>query len=84
MESTSGWPWHETLAVAADGDVVQIRQILFGMIQDYLTDMGVRTGSVLECIENRPNEVLVKLPTGEDRLIGWDYAWFISVTRGVG
>jgi len=81
MESASGWPWQQTLAMASQGEVVQIKEILFGMIRDYLQEMGIGRGSVLECIENRPNEVLVRLPTGETRLIGWDYAWFVYVTR---
>ncbi|MFO8173647.1 MAG: FeoA domain-containing protein [Longimicrobiales bacterium] len=81
MESISGWPWQQTLATVEKGDVVQIQEILFGMIKDHLQGMGIRKGSVLECLDNRSNEILVRLPNGETEVIGWDHAWFVCVSR---
>jgi len=78
-ESTSDWPWSETLALAAHGDLIQVAEILFGTIRDHLWEMGIEKGSVVECLDNRPQWVLVQLADGGRRKITRDYAWFICV-----
>ena len=79
MEAVSKWQWRKSLAMAGEGDVVQVDQILFGTIRDHCWELGIRTGSMVECLENHDRWVLVRLGDGEEKCLTRDYAWFISV-----
>ena len=84
METTQNWPWDKTLALAGQGALFQVEEILFGTIRDHLWEMGVRTGSMIECVENRSQGVRVKLPDGRTRDVARDYAWFVCVRPAPG
>lgn len=79
MESTSNWPWTDTLAMANKGDLCQVEEVLFDSIENHLQDMGVGRGSVVECLDSRPQWLLVRLPDGNQRRISRDYAWFVRI-----
>jgi hypothetical protein len=81
MGVPSTWSWQTSLALAEHGDVVQVKDVLFGMIRDHLEDLGIRRGSVLECLQNGSGSILVSLPDGERAKVERQYAWFVSVER---
>ncbi len=64
---------------AREGNLLQVRTILFGVIQDYCRELGIQPGRVMECVEQDPAWVLVHLPDGGQRRIEWESAWSIAV-----
>lgn len=79
METTQNWPWDKTLALAGQGALFQVEEILFGTIRDHLWEMGVRKGSMIECVENRSQGVRVRMPDGRTEDVARAYAWFIRI-----
>ncbi len=83
MGTVSKWPWRQSLAMAREGELLEVKEILFGSLRDHLWTIGVREGSLLECLGKDDAGVEVRLPNGKGTKIERDYAWFISVEPGL-
>ncbi|MGK7311528.1 MAG: FeoA domain-containing protein [Candidatus Longimicrobiales bacterium M2_2A_002] len=79
MEPLTHWPWPRSLAMAQPDSVVEVDDILFGAIRQRCSEMGVRKGSVITCLDHGDEWVDVELPSGDNRRLTRAYAWFISV-----
>lgn len=79
MPALKDWPWPRSLAVVDPESVVEVEDILFGAIRDRCSEMGVRRGSVITCLEHGDDWVEVELPSGDSLRLSRAYAWFISV-----
>jgi len=81
MGAVLKWPWSQSLAMAREGDVLEVREILFGSIRDHLWEVGVRKGATLEHLGRDAEAVAVRLPDGSGVKVARDHAWFVVVGR---
>ena len=58
---------------------MRVDDILFGAIRDRCSELGVREGSVITCLDHGDDWVDIELPSGEVVRLSRSYAWFISV-----
>ena len=65
--------------MAAEGDVLEVKEILFSSLRSHLHDKGVSEGSRLECLAKDEEGVDVRLPDGRGAKVESDYAWFVAV-----
>ena len=75
------WPWSQSLALARKGEVLEVTQILFGTVRDYLWKAGVREGATLEHLGKEEDGVQVRLGDGRGVRVDRHDAWFIVVER---
>jgi hypothetical protein len=68
-----------SLALAREGDFLEVKEILFGGLRDHLRKIGVREGATLEHLGQDDAGVEVRLPDGRGVRVHQDYAWFIVV-----
>ncbi len=78
MYTSLDWPWGRALAASRVGQVIQVEYVLFDTVRDRLAEMGIRVGSVLECLESEPLSVRVRLPNGGETQVSRAFAWFVS------
>ena len=83
MRAISNWPWKKSLAMAGPGDSLRVGRILLDAIRDHCWELGIEQGSMVECLDNRSQWVLVRLPDGRKERVLRDYAWFIAVDRSM-
>lgn len=83
MGAVPGWPWNQSLALAREGDVLEVRDILFGSIREHLSEVGVRKGATLEYIGKDDKALSVRFPDGNGVKVARDHAWFVLVERGI-
>jgi hypothetical protein len=81
MGAVLKWPWSLSLAMAREGDVLEVREVLFGSIRDHLWGVGVRKGAKLEYLGRDDEAVAVRLPDGNGVKVARDHAWFVVVER---
>lgn len=81
MGAVLEWPWDQSLAMAREGDVLEVKEILFGSIRNHLWEVGVRRGATLEHIGSDEEAVAVLLQNGNGVKVARDYAWFVVVER---
>ena len=81
MKPHAAWPWSESLgAVRADpGQVLRVRQILFGMVRDRCHEIGLEEGTELRYWERTPEGVTLELRGSGRRTLELPYAWFVQV-----
>lgn len=79
MAGALRWPMDHSLAQARPGDVLEVKEILFGGLRDHLRKIGVREGATLEHLGMRDAGVEVRLGDGRGVRVHQDYAWFIVV-----
>jgi hypothetical protein len=79
MASALRWPMDHSLAQAREGDVLEVKEILFGGLRDHLRKIGVREGATLEHLGQDDSGVEVRLGDGRGVRVHQDYAWFIVV-----
>lgn len=65
--------------MAAEGDVVEVQEILFSSLRNHLHDRGVMEGARIECLAKDDRGVDIRLPDGRGTRIEKDYAWFVAV-----
>lgn len=73
------WPMDHSLALAREGDFLEVKEILFGGLRDHLRKIGVREGATLEHLGQDDAGVEVRLGDGRGVRVHQDYAWFIVV-----
>jgi hypothetical protein len=79
MASALRWPMDHSLALAREGDVLEVKEGLFGGLRDHLRKIGVREGATLEHLGMGDTGVEVRLGDGRGVRVHQDYAWFIVV-----
>ena len=79
MAAALRWPMDHSLAMAREGDVLEVKEILFGGLRDHLRKIGLREGSTLEHLGIGDAGVEVRLGDGRGVRVHQDYAWFIVV-----
>jgi hypothetical protein len=79
MASTIRWHMDHSLALAREGDVLEVKEILFGGLRDHLRQIGVREGATLEHLGMGDGGVEVRLGDGRGVRVHPDYAWFLVV-----
>ena len=79
MASPIRWPMDHSLALAREGDFLEVKEILFGGLRDHLKKIGVREGATLEHLGKDDAGVEVGLGDGRGVRVHQDYAWFIVV-----
>lgn len=79
MASPIRWPMDHSLALAREGDFLEVKEILFGGLRDHLRKIGVREGATLEHLGQDDAGVEVRLGDGRGVRVHQDYAWFIVV-----
>ena len=77
--TTARWPWSRSLALAGEGDILEVDEILFASVQERCEELGIRPGTVLVCDTLRPGEVGIILPDGTRARLPRHYAWFVAV-----
>lgn len=77
--TTARWPWSRSLALAEEGDILEVDEILFASVEARCHELGIRPGTVLVCDALRPGEVGVILPDGTRARLPRHYAWFVAV-----
>lgn len=77
------WSWSDSLGGVPpnDGRDYVIRQILFGLVRDHCSKIGLEEGQTVRCCERSRDEVVVELSDGGLRSLGLNYAWFVEVER---
>lgn len=78
----SRWPWTRSLAMAGEGTLLEVEEILFGRTDAYCRRLGIRPGSRLVCMKNDQDGVEVSLPGNRTSRLERDYAWFVLVRLG--
>jgi hypothetical protein len=74
MASALRWPMDHSLAQAREGDVLEVKEILFGGLRDHLRKIGVREGATLEHLGQDDSGVEVRLGDGRgagDSAVSW-------------
>jgi len=86
MTDHTPWPWSESLAGlrSADGRWYRIRRILFGIVQDRCSELGIREGQVVRRGRRDQHTVEVQLSSGEVCTLELPCAWFIEVEPAAG
>jgi hypothetical protein len=79
MAGALRWPMDHSLAHARAGDVLEVKEIVFGGLRDHLRKIGVREGGTLEHLGIGDAGVEVRLGDGRGVRVHQDYAWFIVV-----
>jgi hypothetical protein len=79
MDDVLKWPWRESLAMASEGDLLEVKEILFGTLRDHLWEVGVRKGTRLEHLGRDDEGVQIRLPDGKAVRVARDHTWFIVV-----
>ena len=81
MSAHESWPWTESLGgiSASYGSWLEIRRILFGLVTDRCSRIGLREGLTIRCRDRGRDRVIVELPSGEIRSLELQYAWFVQV-----
>lgn len=79
MGAVLEWPWNQSLALAREGDVLEVKEILFGSIQEHLSEVGVRKGATLEYLGKDDVALSVRFPDGNGAKVARDHAWFVLV-----
>lgn len=79
MASALRWPMDHSLAQARAGDVLEVKEIVFGGLREHLRKIGVREGATLEHLGMGDAGVEVRLGDGRGVRVHQDYAWFIVV-----
>lgn len=79
MASPLRWPMDHSLAQARAGDVLEVKEIVFGGLREHLRKIGVREGATLEHLGMGDAGVEVRLGDGRGVRVHQDYAWFIVV-----
>ena len=72
---------HLTLAEAEPGERLEVDAILFQIVRDRCSDLGIERGTALTCTRNREGGVAVRLPDGRSGVLERHYAWFVQTTR---
>lgn len=75
------WPWSQSLAGLRidDGGWYRVRRILFGMVKDRCTELGIAEGQVIRSGRRDGRKVEVYLPDGGVRRLELPFAWFVEV-----
>ncbi|MDZ7780752.1 MAG: hypothetical protein U5R14_12585 [Gemmatimonadota bacterium] len=81
MVQRNPWPWNESLGGIAveGGGAYRIRRILFGMVRDRCTELGLSEGDIIRCTHRDREMVEVRLSSGCKKKLDLAYAWFIKV-----
>ena len=81
MRELTPWPWHESLG-GLKGETVgcyRIRRILFGMVKDLCSELGLTEGETIRCRNRDRDGVEIQLSCGTVRRLDLPYAWFVEV-----
>lgn len=81
MEAHVPWSWVESLGgVRPDpASTLRVTRILFGLVRDRCSQVGVREGQTLRCRSRNHDHVTVELRDGELHDLELSYAWFVQV-----
>jgi len=81
MSELTPWPWHESLGGLKAESVgsYRIRRILFGMVKDRCSELGLTEGETIRCRNRDRDGVEVQLSCGSVRKLDLPYAWFVEV-----
>jgi hypothetical protein len=81
MRELTPWPWHESLGglKAEAVGAYRIRRILFGMVKDRCSELGLTEGETIHCRNRDRDGVEVQLSCGSIRKLDLPYAWFVQV-----
>lgn len=81
MDANGRWPWWETAAgLSPDPSrAFRIEHILFGMVRDRCTELGLVEGQEVRCLRRTRDEVRLELSDGTIRSLELPWAWFVQV-----
>jgi hypothetical protein len=81
MRELTPWPWHESLGglKAETVESYRIRRILFGMVKDRCSELGLTEGETFRCMDRDRDGVEIQLSCGTVRKLDLPYAWFVEV-----
>lgn len=69
-----------SLAATDTGEVVQVRHILFGILRDLCSGLGIREGDILRCRTATANHLVLETPAGRRVTFQRDWARYVQVT----
>lgn len=70
-----------SLAAITAGQIVMIRRIIYGMVRDLCTDLGLVEGQMVECAANAGRTLRLRNAGGRTVMLDADYARFVEVER---
>jgi hypothetical protein len=79
MDGIVKWPWRESLALAGDGDLFKVREILSGGVRAHLSGLGIWEGSTLEYVGKDDAGIWIRIPGGNAVRVERNHTWFIVV-----
>ena len=81
MTRTDSWPWDQSLgALRPDEErTYAITRILFGLVRDRCSDVGLSEGVTFRCRDRGWDQVTVQVASGDVKSLELAYAWFIQV-----
>jgi len=69
-----------SLAATEAGDVVEVRHVLFGILQDLCQSLGIREGEVLRCRAATPTQLVLENAKGRQLTLQRDWARYVQVS----